>query len=159
MRIYATTWKTCLRKDDGTWTEYRYPEDRSPADRNPWSFRAETAAPMGMGTFLKLICPAQTAPPMISLRNFLKTACSPDKPGLHYRSVWELKTSWGSISGNTNTVIRMKPLNSGLDASAGGSAIAELIREKKVLEGGRNLYKSCGRSKCQNRHINGGGGI
>lgn len=41
----------------------------------------------------------------------------------------------------------------------GGSAIAELIREKKVLEGGRNLYKSCGRSKCQNRHINGGGGI
>ena len=96
---------------------------------------------------------------MISLRNFLKTACSPDKPGLHYRSVWELKTSWESISGNTNTVIRMKPLNSGLDASAGGSAIAELIREKKVLEGGRNLYKSCGRSKCQNRHINGGGGI
>ena len=194
MRICATTWKTCLRKDDGTWTEYRYPEDRSPADRNPCSFRAETAAPMGMGTFLKLICPAQTAPPMISLRNFLKTACSPDKPGLHflrvfnpsrgsnhaiycdiivfntiyrirgviiwkYRSVWELKTGWESISGNTNTVIRMKPLNSGLDASAGGSAIAELIREKKVLEGGRNLYKSCGRSKCQNRHINGGGGI
>ena len=76
-----------------------------------------------------------------------------------YRSVWELKTGWESISGNTNTVIRMKPLNSGLDASAGGFAIAELIREKKVLEGGRNLYKSCGRSKCQNRHINGGGGI
>ena len=24
-----------------------------------------------------------------------------------------------------------------------------LIREKKVLEGGCNLYKSCGQSKCQ----------
>lgn len=49
----ATTWKICLRKDDGTWTEYRHPESRIPADRNPWNFQEETAAPMGMETFLK----------------------------------------------------------------------------------------------------------
>ena len=33
--------------------------------------------------------------------------------------------------------------------SGGNAAGAELIREKKVLEGGCNLYKSCGQSKCQ----------
>ena len=84
MRKCATTWKICLRKDDGTWTEYRHPESRIPADRNPWNFQEETAAPMGMETFLKLIYPAATTPHMISLRNFLKTACSPDESGLHF---------------------------------------------------------------------------
>ena len=28
-------------------------ESRIPADRNPWNFQEETAAPMGMETFLK----------------------------------------------------------------------------------------------------------
>ena len=50
MRNYV---ENMLRKDDGTWMEYRHPESRIPADRNPLNFQEETAAPMWMETFLK----------------------------------------------------------------------------------------------------------
>ncbi|MFR6218891.1 MAG: hypothetical protein ACLUKO_19000 [Enterocloster bolteae] len=60
------------------------PGKQDPGRQEPLELPGRNSSTYGDGDIPEIDLPGADAPPMIVLRNFLKTACSPDESGLHF---------------------------------------------------------------------------